>query len=64
MDIKELRLELVKLTHHHGKQITDAVERAKALEVYILESEDKPTGIPEKRNPGRPKARQPVIDGS
>jgi hypothetical protein len=41
MDRQELRLEIVKLTYTHGREITEAVARAKALEAYILDESEK-----------------------
>jgi hypothetical protein len=33
---QELRLELLKLTYSHGRESSEAVERAKVLETYVL----------------------------
>lgn len=37
MELKELRLELLKLTYNHGREAREAVDRAKELETYVLE---------------------------
>ena len=34
MNIEQIRLELVKLTYNHGRDASEAVDRAKALESY------------------------------
>lgn len=36
MSEQELRLELVKLTYNHGRDVSEAVGRAKILEEYVL----------------------------
>jgi hypothetical protein len=55
MTSPELRLELLKLTYSHGREPSEAVERAKVLEEYALEgqvkapaSKDKPLKLPPK----------------
>lgn len=35
----ELRLEILKLTHTLGRSAEEAIDRAKKLEAYILESD-------------------------
>jgi hypothetical protein len=36
MTSQELRLELLKLTYSHGRESSEAVERAEVLEGYVL----------------------------
>lgn len=55
MDLKDLRIELLKLTYTHGRDASEAVTRAKELEGYVIESSAqkaapmaKPTKIPPK----------------
>lgn len=63
--MRELRLELLKLTYTHGREAAEAVERAKVLEAYI--SSDPVGGVrgaegsaPPKRGPGRPPKPKPT----
>ncbi len=37
MNREEMRLEILKLTYTHGRETSEAVGRAKALEDYIFE---------------------------
>jgi hypothetical protein len=37
MEIESLRLELLKLTYTHGRDIPEIVERARGLEAYVKE---------------------------
>jgi hypothetical protein len=53
MDRQELRLEIVKLTYTHGREITEAVARAKALEAYILDESEKKEVFSKHKSPGK-----------
>lgn len=60
MKREDLRLELLKLTYAHGRDVAEAVGRAKVLETYVWEQESDSTfevelGTLEKRAPGRPR---------
>jgi hypothetical protein len=41
MDKDIIRLELVKLTYHHGREVAETVRRAKELEEYVLQGVQK-----------------------
>ena len=42
MDRLTLRFELLKLTYTHGREVPEAVERARQLETYVLQSDPAP----------------------
>lgn len=44
----ELRLELLKLTYNHGREASEAVNRAKELETFVFDGSEKPLGLPNK----------------
>jgi hypothetical protein len=44
----EVRLELLRLTYSHGRDASEAVERAKILEAFVLDDSVKPLGLPDK----------------
>jgi hypothetical protein len=43
MERNEVRLELLKLTHHHGRDATEAVKRAQVLEGYVFGEQQEKT---------------------
>lgn len=70
MTIQELKLELVRLTYTHGREASEAVERAKVLQQYVLATEVVPVratvdSVPLKKGPGKPpkseKADKPAV---
>lgn len=52
MTKQDVRLELLKLTYNHGREASEAVERAKVLEAFVLDESAEPLGLPEK--PAKP----------
>ena len=48
MTKSEMRLELLKLTYSHGRDASEAVDRAKVLEAFLLDDSVKPLGLPDK----------------
>lgn len=56
----EIRLELIKIAHTHGRSSAEAVERAKIYETYVV-GEVIQEIHPEKVKPSRKAARQPDI---
>lgn len=58
----ELRLELLKLTYIHGRTSAEAVERAREMEVFVLDNSSA-AGSPLKKGPGRPRKtdREPPL---
>lgn len=50
MDKAQLRLELIKLTYTHGRDVCEAVARAKALEAYL--NDDSSVEASEPKNKG------------
>jgi hypothetical protein len=55
MTKQDVRLELLKLTYNHGREASEAVERAKILEAFVLDESAKPLGLPDK--PAKPVPR-------
>lgn len=63
MTKEDLRLEILKLTYTHGRESSQAIERARELENYLTEKpavveapkENLTKVIPPKGKPGRPK---------
>lgn len=58
MELKEIRLELLKLTYSHGREAREAVDRAKELETYVLEVAKSKTDEPGKTTRTPPKHLQ------
>lgn len=52
MDERELRLELLKLTYTHGRDVSEAVSKAEVLENYVLGAAPAVPKIPVRK--GRP----------
>lgn len=48
MDRQEIRLELLRLTYSHGRDTSEAVQRAKDLEAYVYSEGAKRRGRPPK----------------
>jgi hypothetical protein len=52
MDLKELRLELLKLTYSHGREAPEAVARAEVLEQYVIPNQA-PKAVPAAGTPAK-----------
>jgi hypothetical protein len=53
MKKEELRLELVKLTYTHGRDVAEALGRAKELEKYVSEEIQSPSEAKEVLQPNK-----------
>lgn len=53
----ELRVQLLKLVYNHGRSAEQAIDRAKVLEKFVTEAEDK------KLKSGKPVVSGPALTG-